>query len=80
MIRRYERITLDKEVGGGSFLLRVLGESEDFLRGVEVGIDGDPVSGKGFDERQRIIQKAAIRSRVAYRMDLHYGALVPSST
>lgn len=56
--------------------LRVTSESDLFLSGVELRADGEEVFGRGFDERQRIIDKSTIRARRPGCMDLFYGQLV----
>jgi len=69
----YERITL---MDGTRFVLRIAGgESERFLRGVEVRMDGDEVAGTTFDQRRRVIDKACIRTRTPLRMNPTYAEL-----
>lgn len=55
--------------------LRVTDESDRFLSGVELRRDGDELSGRGFDERRRIIEKNAIRSRRPAHFNLLYAQL-----
>jgi hypothetical protein len=72
MESRYRRITL---ADGTWFFLRITGETDRFLTGIEVAKDGEPVAGKGFDERLRVIEKAMLAKTVPYRMNNMYAIL-----
>jgi hypothetical protein len=68
---RYERVTAQ----GVTVLLRVTGENERFLTGIEVRSDGDEVRPRGADERLRLIEKSQITRRTSLRMNRLYGQL-----
>lgn len=70
-MKTYARITAQ----GQRFILKVTGESDQFLIGVEVKKDGDEVTGKDFDIRKRIIQKTEITRRVPMKFNNVYGVL-----
>lgn len=69
---RYERITI---AGQRPFWLCIKEESDQFLTGIEVKINGDEVTGRGFDERLRVIHKEMIAKRVPAVMNGLYGEL-----
>lgn len=69
---RYLSITTDD---GASFLIRVTGESERMIRGVEVDRDGEEVAGRDFDRCIRIVERAAIARTVEMRMNVTYGRI-----
>ncbi len=58
-----------------TFLLQDTSKSKRFLIGVEVNKFGDEISGKGFDERLRLIELGAITSTVEMVMNPKYAEL-----
>jgi len=58
-------------------LLQVTREDAEWLIGIEVTEQGEPVAPNKHDERVRVIQKSAIRDRIPMGMNLHYGDLEP---
>jgi hypothetical protein len=69
---RYLAITT---VDGDKFLIRVLKETANIMRGIEVDKDGEEVTGKDFDVRERLIYMGAIKKSVEMRMNVTYGKL-----
>ena len=74
---RYERVRIGGPgVEPRTLLLQVLSESDAFLLGIEVDLEGDEVTSPGCDERRHLIDKAAVRRRTPLVMDRLYGVLV----
>lgn len=69
---RYLAVTLHD---GSKFLLRVAKETSRTLRGTEVDKDGEEVTGKDFDVRERIVEIGAIEKAVEMRMNVTYGRI-----
>jgi hypothetical protein len=69
---RYLSVTTED---GASFLLRVTSQTARAIRGVEVDRDGEEVTGKGFDVRERIVEIGAIKKSVEMRMNVKYGRI-----
>lgn len=81
---KYARVTLDEHGGRRRFFLRITGESDGFLRGVEVDKTGDAVvrrnkDGVRVDETTHIIDKHTIIKREPYVMNNTYAELEPQS-
>lgn len=68
----YTRIRLK----GKTMYLRIMAETDTFLKGVEVDKEADEISGKDFDERVHLIEKECIAKRTPVAVDKHYGELV----
>lgn len=71
--RRYLRVTLNN--GHKRFFLEVVSEDTSWLKGYEVDVDGERISGRDWDERLRLIDKGAIKASLPYALNLHYGEL-----
>lgn len=69
---RYVRLTLHE---GQRFYLRVEREDENFITGMEVDREGEEVVPPGHHNRQRIVQKGAIKRSVEMRMNTTYCTL-----
>lgn len=69
---RYLAITTEDGVG---FLIRVTGESDRMISGVEIDRTGEEVTGREFDRRVRLVEKAAIAEKVEMRMNVVYGRI-----
>lgn len=69
---RYLAITTH---AGDKFMLRVIKETSRTVRGVEVDRDGEEVTGKDFDVRERIVEIGAIKKAVEMRMNVIYGRI-----
>lgn len=70
-LENYERV----RAGGKTFLLRVMGENDGMLWGIEVNREGDEVIPRGADERLHLIDLLAITKRIPMTMNPHYGEL-----
>lgn len=57
------------------FFIRVTGESERFVRGIEVDRSGEEIATHHVHQRLRIIEKTAIKKQVELRMNNHYAEL-----
>ena len=66
---------LKVRIPGKTVLLRDAWEVNGMLRGVEVNKTGDEVSGKGFDERLRLIDLRVISSMKTMVMNPKYAQL-----
>jgi hypothetical protein len=59
-MRKYLYVKLNARHNTRAFFLRVESESDAFISGIEVDVDGDEVKPKGADERLRIIQPSEL--------------------
>jgi hypothetical protein len=80
MASKYERIRYEANGGRGTVILRdpttIQFMGEPALTGTEVNREGEEVAGRGFDERQRIIQTECIVKRTPLVWNNKYGTLV----
>jgi hypothetical protein len=68
---KYERVRFN----GKTAILKVNGESEVFLSGLEVNKYGEEVRLKGYDERIHLIDKLTITRRTPLQMNNYYAEL-----
>ena len=80
--QHFERIRIGKAVGtdgkplpARTVTIRVLSESAQFLSGLRVDKNGEPVGPVGVDEVREMIALEAITKRTPLRLNLHYGEL-----
>ena len=73
----YERVRfVDDDSRTKTVFLDSVRQTGVFVTGIEVDKEGDEVSGKGFDQRRRVIAKKTILKRTPMRMDKKYAQLV----
>lgn len=77
---RYLKIT---QTNGARFILRVTSESPDLIVGIEVDAEGDevvprgtdPVTGRQWHQRVRVVPRATVKKAVEMRMNPTYATL-----
>lgn len=69
---RYARIVTHD---GKRFIVRITGESDSFITGIEVDAHGDEVVPPGHHNRMRIVARDAIRKLTPMRMNTTYATL-----
>jgi hypothetical protein len=70
-MQKYERIRFN----GNTVILKISGESNEFLSGIQVNKYGDEVRSKGYDEHLHLIDKTTITRRTSMKMNNHYAEL-----
>lgn len=73
----YEKVRFNDGPRRRTVLLRNVEATTFFIIGVEVDDEGQPISGRGFDERKRIIGLDLIIKRTPMTVSMKYGTLQP---
>lgn len=73
----YEKVSFEDQGRTRTVYLRNPNEGDLVLSGIEVNKEGDEISGKGFDDRLRVIDLSLIKSRIPMVMNNTYGELEP---
>ena len=77
--KKYVKVIAKDDVSGKriNVFLKDVDDKGRFIKGVEVDKYGNEISGKGFDERQHLIDKGSVLTQKEYRMHKMYGTLEP---
>lgn len=68
----FTRVKLEN---GKTVTLRVTGQEGQFLKGYEVDAEGEEITGKDFERRLHIIEKALIVKHTPMRLNMTYARL-----